>query len=225
MTISASSVEFLKTLQQNNDRDWFNDHKEIYLKALSDVENFSDGLLADLNSHDLIETASGKKSLHRIYRDTRFSIDKTPYKNNWGGHFRRATAQRRGGYYFHIELGNSYLAGGFWAPNATDLKRIRNGISHEPQTLRDILKGKNFIETFGELQGEKVKTAPKGFDVKNEAINLLRFKQFIVVRKFSDEEVLQPNFINEAGKTFRNMRPFFDYMSAILTFDDNGESI
>jgi len=223
--IPALSLNFLKALQQNNNREWFSSHKENYLEALAAIEIFSDGLLVDLNAHDIIETASGKRSLHRIYRDTRFSADKTPYKNNWSGHFRRATVQRRGGYYFHVEPGNSYVAGGFWAPDAKDIKRIRNGISHDPEALRAILKSKKFIENFGELKGEKVRTAPKGFDLKNEAIDLLRFKQFILVRKFTDDEILNTEFIEQAGQTFKNMRPFFDYMSGILTFDNNGQSI
>ncbi|WAC12619.1 DUF2461 domain-containing protein [Dyadobacter pollutisoli] len=220
--IPASSLEFLKVLGQNNNRDWFNAHKDEFIEEQTHIEDFAGMLLAELNIHDLIETPSGKKSLHRIYRDTRFSSNKTPYKTNWSGNFSRATAQRRGGYYFHIEPGNSFVAGGFWAPNPQDMKRIRDDISFDPEPLRKILKSKSFVSTFGTLRGEQLKTTPKGFDPNDEAIDLLRYKQFLLSRKFTDAEVLSPTFLNEANLTFKNMRPFFDYMSEVLTIDADG---
>jgi len=223
--IPASSLDYLKMLKENNDRDWFNENKDRYLKEYDSLEHFADALLQELRSHDVIETASGKKSLHRIYRDTRFSKDKTPYKTNWSGGYKRATALRRGGYYFHIEPGNSFIAGGFWAPNTEDIKRIREDISSDPDTLRKIIESKTFKATFGSLQGEQLKTTPKGFDAADSAIDLLRYKQFLLVKRFTDDEVLSPSFLKEADQTFKNMRPFFDYMSEVLTTDANGEPL
>lgn len=223
--IPQSSFDFLKALKKNNDRDWFNANKDYYLRELQPIERFADELLSELNKHDVIETPSGKKSLHRIYRDIRFSKEKTPYKTNWSGSFRRATKQRRGGYYFHIEPGNSFIAGGFWGPNPEDLKRIREDISYDPLPLRKILKNKNFITMFSTLQGEQIKTTPKGFDPNDPAIDLLRYKQFLVIRNFTDKEVLNPHFSKEVVKTFLGMRPFFDYMSEVLSTDVNGISI
>jgi uncharacterized protein (TIGR02453 family) len=223
--IPASALEFLESLQQNNNRDWFNAHKDEFTEQQAFIETFADLLLKELNTHDLIDTPSGKKSLHRIYRDTRFSKDKSPYKKNWSGNFSRATKQRRGGYYFHIEPGNSFIAGGFWAPNKDDLMRVRNDINFDPEALKKILKTKSFIETFGSLQGTQLKTAPKGFDVNSEAIDLLRYKQFLLIKRFTDQEVLNSAFAKMANQTFINMRPFFDYMSAVLTTDINGLTI
>ena len=220
--ISRSGFDYLQKLKKNNHRDWFNDNKATYQKELEQVELFAEALLRELNKHDEIETPSGKKSLHRIYRDIRFSNDKTPYKTNWSGNFKRATKYRRGGYYFHLEPGNSYLAGGFWAPNAPDLKRLRDEIAFDAAPLRKILKSKTFTNTFGALQGEQLKTAPKGFDAAHEAIDLLRYKQFLLIRRFTDKEVLGDNFLSEANTTFKNMRPFFDYMSEVLITDTNG---
>lgn len=220
--IQPSSFDFLNKIKKNNNRDWFNKHKDLYQQALEHMEQFADALLERLSMHDLIETPSGKKSLHRIYRDTRFSNNKTPYKINWSGNFKRATKQRRGGYYFHIEPGNTFIAGGFWAPAAEDLKRVRDDVAFDPAPLRKILNSKSFKAMFGELQGEQVKTAPKGFDKEHEAIDLLRFKQFLLIRHFSDEEVLSKSFVKEADQTFKAMRPFFDYMSEVLTTDVNG---
>lgn len=220
--IPASSIEFLKLLKENNNREWFNQHKETFTEQQSFIETFADSLLAEMNVHDMIETPSGKASLHRIYRDTRFSNDKTPYKTNWSGSFRRATKQRRGGYYFHIEPGNSFVTGGFHGPNTEDLKRIREDISYDAQPLRKILNSKSIVTTFGSLQGEQLKTSPKGFDANNEGIDLLRYKQFLLTRKFTDEEILSSSFLKEVNQTFKNLRPFFDYMSDVLSTDTNG---
>jgi uncharacterized protein (TIGR02453 family) len=220
--IQPSSFDFLQKLKKNNNREWFNKHKEEYQQELLVIERFADALLDDLNMHDHIETPSGKKSLYRIYRDTRFSPDKTPYKTRWAGHFSRATKYRRGGYHFNLQPGNSFIAGGFWGPEAPDLKRIREEIAFDPAPLIKILKTRSFINLFGALKGEQLKNAPKGFDPGHEAIDLLRYKQFLLIRTFSDGDVMAPDFRKEAGRTFKGMRPFFDYMSETLTTDANG---
>ena len=222
LLIYQSCFNFLKILKKNNNREWFNAHKAAYQKELELVEAFAEALLRELNKHDVIETPSGKKSMHRIYRDIRFSNDKTPYKTNWSGNFKRATKYRRGGYYFHLEPGNSYIAGGFWGPNAQDIKRIRNDIAFDATPMRNILKSRTFITTFGTLKGEQLKTAPKGYDAAHEAIDLMRYKQFLLIRKFTDEEVFSEHFLKEASQTFKRMRPFFDYMSEVLTTNANG---
>lgn len=223
--IEPGSLELLKQIKKHNDRDWFNTHKERYLKELKNIEQFADALLHEMNKHDAIETESGKKSLHRIYRDVRFSKDKTPYNTHWGGSFSRATKARRGTYYFHISPGASFVAGGFWGPNPEDLKRLRDEFSYDPGTFRKILKSKKFVETFGKLQGEQIKTTPKGFNADDPAIDLLRFKQFQLIRNFSDKEVLGKEFVKKVNETFKNMRPFLDYMSEVLTTDVNGISL
>lgn len=224
-TIKPSQLEFLNLLKKNNNRDWFNEHKERYLKELADMEAFAADLLAEMNRHDVIETATGKKSLHRIYRDVRFSKEKTPYNTHWGGGFKRATKQRRGSYYFHITPGNSFIAGGFWGPEPGDLKRIRDEFAYDAKPFRKILKNKNFINSFGSLQGEQIKTSPKGFDAGDDAIDLLRYKQFLLIKRFTDKEVLSDNFIKTVNDTYRHMRPFLDYMSELLSTDTNGISI
>lgn len=223
--IQPSNLEFLKQVKKNNNRDWFNANKEKYLIEHSNLVAFADALLAEMNKHDVIETPSGKKSLHRIYRDTRFSKEKIPYKTNWSGSFKRATKSRRGGYYFHIEAGNSFIAGGFWGPDPKDLKRMRDEFAVNANPLRKILKSKSFVNTFGTLKGEQMKTTPRGFDADSPAIDLLRYKQYIVMKKFTDKEVLSNSFLKQTNETFKTMRPFFDYMSELLTTDLNGISI
>jgi uncharacterized protein (TIGR02453 family) len=220
--IQTYSLDFLKKLKKNNNREWFNEHKTDYLQELASMETFAAALLKLLNGHDEIETPSGKKSLFRIYRDTRFSSDKTPYKAHWSGSFKRATKYRRGGYYFHIEPGNSFIAGGFWGPVPQDLKRIRDDIAFDPAPLRKILKSKPFVSMFTALRGQQLKKAPRGYDPQHVAIDLIRHKQFLLIRNFSDKAVASKEFLKEANLTFKAMRPFFDYMSEVLTTDSNG---
>lgn len=225
VTIPKSSLDFLQQLKTNNNKSWFEANKTTYLNELNHIETFAGALLQELSKTDVLETASGKKSVYRIYRDIRFSKDKTPFKTFWGGSFTRATSERRGGYYFHLEEGNSFFAGGFWGPSAADLKRIRSEFAHDAAPFQKILHSESFVETFGTLQGEQLKTAPKGFDINHEAIDLLRYKQFLIIKRFTDKEVLSPLFLEQALETCKNMRPFFDYMSEILTTDSNGASV
>jgi len=220
--ITQSSFDYLNTLKKNNNREWFNAHKALFQREQQIIETFADALLKDLHTHDEIETPSGKKSLFRIYRDTRFSQDKTPYKTYWLGKFTRATKSRRGGYYFQVEKDNSFIAGAFWGPSPEDLRRVRDDIAFDAAPLRKILKNKTFVSLFKELKGEQVKTAPKGYDAGHEAIDLLRYKQFIVMRRFPDKEVLSKGFLKEAHLTFKAMRPFLNYMSEVLNTDSNG---
>ncbi|MGV6861708.1 MAG: DUF2461 domain-containing protein [Putridiphycobacter sp.] len=224
-TIKKENIDFIKALKKNNNRDWFLEHKAEYESNRENIIQFADELLQLLNQHDQIETPTGKKALYRIYRDIRFSKDKTPYKTQWSGSFSRATKLLRGGYYFHIEPNNSFIGGGFWNPNPKDLKRIRANILEFGDELRTIIKSEEFCSHFGELQGEQLKTAPKGFDKEHPQIDLLRYKQFLVMKRFSDKEVLQSDFANKVNETFKAMRPFFNYMSEALTTDQNGELI
>ena len=224
-TISPNSIKYLKQLKKNNDRDWFAKNKPEYQTHLIEVEHFANALLNEMNKHDNIETVNGKKSLFRIYRDVRFSKNKAPYKTQWSGHFKRATAALRGGYYFHIEPGNCFVGGGFWGPSPEDMARIRQEIAADDAPLRKIINSKAFKSTFGELFGDQVKSAPRGYAKDHPAIDLLKYTQMILWKKFTDDEALKDDFFKEVNKTFKAMRPFLDYMSVVLTTDANGVSV
>ena len=224
-SLSKSNLDFLIQLSKNNNREWFTEHKQTYTNEHESIILFANDLLNLMNKHDVIETVSGKASLHRIYKDIRFSKDKTPYKTNWSGSFKRATKARRGGYYFHISPGNSFVAGGFFSPNTDDLKRIREDIDHNYEEWGKILSNPIIKETFGELIGEQLSSNPKGYDKNHPAISLLRYKQFILKHHFTDEEVLSPDFCVKMNETFQKLRLFFDHMSEVLTTDANGISL
>lgn len=131
----------------------------------------------------------------------------------------------RGGYYFWIKPGESRIGCGFTYPNPEDLKRIREDIASNHTDWKKLLLNKKLKKVFGVMQGEQVKTAPKGFPKDHPAIALLRYKQFWFERHFTDEEVLAPNFLKKVNESYRAIRPFFDYMSEVLSTNANGESI
>lgn len=223
--LKKSTLDFLKQLDQNNNREWFAENKPWYVEEHENAYNFANALLNALKEHDHITTVSGKKSLMRVYRDVRFSKDKSPYNPRWAGSFSRMKPNLRGGYYFHIKPGSTVIGGGFYGPASEDIKLIRNHIAQDDKPLRGILNNPAFKNVFGELQGEQVKTAPKGFDKEHAAIDLLRYKSMYVFRDFTDKEVLAPNFLEEALGTFLALRPFFDVMTDLLTTDLNGISM
>ncbi len=215
------ALVFLNKLKLNNNRDWFNVHKDEYQSIQQEIKKFYEDIKLNLEQEDEIE----KLKMFRVYRDVRFSKDKTPYNHHFAGSFSRSGKQLRGGYYLRIRPGESFLAGGFWQPNKEDLFRIRKEIEISDIELRKILADSNFKKYFGGiLLGEELKTAPKGFQKDHPAIDLIRKKGFIAVRNFTDKEVLSSNFLKEVNDSFRALRPFFDYMSEVLTTDLNGES-
>lgn len=220
-TITKEALFFLEKLKKNNNRDWFTEHKEEFKKHQTDAKNFYTAVMDNLKIHDQIE----KMKMFRIYRDVRFSKDKTPYKSHFAASFTRMGAENRGGYYVRIKPGETFIATGFWGPNKEDLLRIRKELELDATDFRKIINGKLFKKIWGDLQGDAVKTAPKGFDREHENIDLIRHKQFIFQRNFSDREVLSPGFIDDIDASFRSVRPYFDYMSEVVTTNLNGESI
>ena len=223
--INKSTIDSLTKLSRNNNREWFNKNKNLYVAAHENVLAFVDALLSEMRGHDNIETRNAKDSLFRIYRDIRFSKDKSPYKTYWAGHFKRATKKLRGGYYFQIGPGETMAAGGFFSPDAKDLLRIRKDIDMNFKHWKKMLADKKIANNFGELKGEMVATSPKGFSRDNPAIELLKHKQFYFSRSFTDKEVLSSGFLKQMNQTFRNLRPYFDYMSELLTTEANGVSL
>lgn len=217
-SISTTSFKFLKDLAANNNREWFQEHKERYKVAQAEAKSFLEGVESELNKFDQIE----KKKLFRIYRDVRFSKDKTPYNTAFRMSLGRDGHYRRGGYYIQIGPSVTKVGGGFYNPNPTDLKRLRDNIARDAAPLRKIIRSKTFKSNFGELLGEQLKTAPKGYDKTHPDIDLLRYKSMYVFKSFSDKEAKQDNMIKEIAKTYKAISPFFNYMTEILTHDLDG---
>ena len=223
--IHAATYAFLRDLSAHNDRDWFNDQRERYEAARANVADFADELLRRLQRSDVLSTENGRKSLFRIYRDVRFSADKRPYKTNIAGSFTRDGHQRRGGYYFSLSPDQNMVGGGFYGMERDDLLRIRQELAQSAGEMRSILTDRAFVQQLGTLRGEQLKTAPQGYPRDHPDIDLLRHKQFYAAREFSETEVLAPDFIDRAEAALLALRPFFDYFSAVLTTDANGEPL
>jgi len=217
-TITKASFSFLKKLGNNNNREWFHANKEEYKTANENAKEFLEAVETRLNKFDEIE----KKKLFRIYRDVRFSKDKTPYNSVFRMSLGRAGSYRRGGYYLQVGPGKTMVGGGFYSPEPKDLKLIRAQIAADDKPLRKILKSKSFQNNFEVLRGEQVKTAPKGYKKDHPSIDLLRFKSLYVFREFKDSEVVDPSFIKEVAKTYKAIQPYFAYMTDILTHDLDG---
>ena len=219
--VLSSSVSFFKKLKKNNNRDWFAENKPKFKELELEIKAFGEELKDRLNEFDNVD----RFKLFRIYRDIRFSKDKTPFKTHFGLTWHRTKPLYRGGYYLHISPGKNFLACGFWDPNPNDLKRIRKELEYDAKEFRDIISSKEFSSVWGNLEGRELITAPRNFDKNHPNIDLIRKKQFIFSISYSDEEVCEPQFINKLENALKMVRPFTDYMSDVLTSDENGESI
>ncbi|MBA6154451.1 DUF2461 domain-containing protein [Gelidibacter maritimus] len=219
---SNNLLEFLKLLKENNDRDWFNEHKKEFKKLEVDAKRNFNVLFEALNVHDDLDRLKN----FRIYRDVRFSKNKAPYKTHFSGSFYRRKPALRGSYYLHIQPNNkSFIAVGFWDPSKEDLMRIRKEFEIDDEEIRAIINDENFRAIWGDMVGEELKTAPRGFDKEHKAIDLIRKKQFLFTKNYTDKEVVSPNFIVEVNASFKAVRPYLDYMSSVLTTNINGEPL
>ncbi len=224
MSISVNNnvFEFLKKLEKNNNRDWFNEHKKEFKVIESEIKKVYTTAFENLKTHDDVD----KVKIFRIYRDVRFSKNKQPYKTHFGGSFNRVKPHLRGGYYLHLAPNNeSFIATGFWEPNKEDLLRMRKEFEMDDEEMRSIINDESFKNIWGNLIGDELISAPKGFNKEHQAIDLIRKKQYIFTKKYTDEEVLHTNFLSEINTAFRAIRPYFNYMSEVLTTDLNGVSI
>ena len=222
LTVPKSALDFFNKLEKNNNRDWFNDNKKEFKTIEAEVKKIYSIIFENIKSHDEVD----KLKMFRIYRDVRFSKDKTPYKTHFGGSYHRAKPRLRGGYYLHLAPNNqSFLATGFWEPNKDDLFRIRKEFEMDDQEIRKIMSNEKFKSTWGNLVGDELKTAPRDFDKEHRAIDLIKKKQYIFTKKYTDKEVTSEGFIKEVDNSFKTIRPYFDYMSDVLTTNLNGESI
>jgi uncharacterized protein (TIGR02453 family) len=222
MKFEQPTLQFLNNLAANNNRDWFTEHKPTFVEVQNHAKVLFAEMQVNLEKHDEIE----KMKVYRIYRDVRFSKDKTPYNPRLAVSFSRLGNQLRGGYFLQIKPGETMIGGGFWQPEKDDLYRLRKEIELDATEFRTILSDPTYIEHFGGVfEGEELKSAPRGFDKEHPDVDLLRKKGYIAIRKFTDKEVLSANFLKEVDASFKAFRPFFNLFSDVLTTNLNGESL
>lgn len=221
MTIIApDTLQFLREVKDNNNREWFSTQKNRYTAARDNIGKWLSELIALMKQSDDRILTNPPRGVGRIYRDIRFSPDKTPYRTYLGAMIFRAPQDRNCEFYIHFEPGNIFAGGGIYMPDTAQLKLIRDDLSYSTKELEKIIKQPDFKKYFGEIVGEKLQRAPKGYSPDHPAIEWLRFKQFLVLCSFTDRQVLQKNFQEEVYKTFQAARPFFDHIDRALNFKE-----
>jgi uncharacterized protein (TIGR02453 family) len=214
---STSLFEFLADLAANNDRTWFQANRDRYVEhvqepALSFIADFAPRL-AVISPHFRADARVQGGSLFRIYRDTRFGADKTPYKTNTGVHFRhqRSKDAHAPGYYLHLEPGECFMGVGMWRPETGVAYRIRERIAEDPAGWKRAAHGNDFTDLYL-LRGDSLARPPRGFDADHPLIDDLKRKDFIAVTPLTPEQVTTPGFIDEFEANCRQATPYMAFL-------------
>jgi len=215
--LQPTTIKFLKDLNKNNNKPWFEIHRKQYETAKEDFLSLVETLIKNIAAFDKpIGELEAKQCTFRINRDVRFSKNKSPYKNNMAGYFNKAGKKGIGaGYYVHLQPGQSFVAGGIWMPEPAVLTKIRQEIDYNFNEWKQILSNSVFKKDFssGLENNESLSRPPKGYDVTNPALKYIKMKSFVVSRSFTDADVLSKDFANEAAKTFKAMKPMIDFFN------------
>lgn len=208
-------LSFSRALEKNNNREWFQKHRPDYDAARAIFEDYIAAVINELSGTMPLADITPKDCIFRIYRDVRFSKDKSPYKPLMSAFVAPGGRKaRRMGLYIHIEPKESMLAGGLYQPEPRQLAAWRASIDRDPEPFKKITRHQTFREYFGRIEGDRLKTAPRGYPKDHPELELLRLKNITVARKISDKEVSSSDFLNETLVTYRAMKPFLDYLEA-----------
>ena len=211
-----TTLDFLKKLKNNNNREWFDSNKTEYLASKEIFEEFVSELIKGINKFDkkVSLDLKPKDCTFRIYKDVRFSKDKTPYKNNMSASINPGGKKSNiPGYYFHLEPDACFLAGGVYMPMPDVLKAIRQEIDYNPLPLINVLKSASFKKEFNGLDEEdKLKNPPKGFNKDHAHSEILKNRHFIVSQKFENKVILKKDGLSKTLDSFKAMYPFLDYL-------------
>jgi uncharacterized protein (TIGR02453 family) len=210
-------LTFLSGLQKNNNKTWFEQHRPEYEKARGQFIDLVDQLILGFGAQEDLKGLSAIDCVMRIYRDIRFSKDKTPYKINMAASIAPGGKKStRLGYYLHLEPHNqSMVAGGLHMPESAQLNKFRAAVARDSRKFKSIVEDRSFKQYFGEIGGEKLKTAPQGYDRDHPEIELLRLKEIVAVHRLPDAEVLASDFTAHVIKSFKAMQPFLEYLNTV----------
>ncbi|MDF2934591.1 MAG: hypothetical protein K0R36_3922 [Chryseobacterium sp.] len=214
-TLSKNILHYLKKLNENNNREWFNDHKNLFTEAQNEFEIFVEELINRVGKSDeKIAKLNAKKSLLRIYRDIRFSKDKTPYKTYFGATLGMGKSNEKSGHYLHIEPGKSFIASGIYLPEAPVLKEIRKEISVFKDDFLKAIDHKDFKKYYGELDREhELKKIPQGFEKEDPMAEYLKLKSFIGVHHLTDKDVMDKNVAENLTAIMKSAKPLNDFLN------------
>jgi uncharacterized protein (TIGR02453 family) len=218
--LQNNTLQFLKNLQKNNNRPWFEANRKLYEAAKEDMAKFSQQIIDAIAVFDApIGQLLPKDCMFRINRDVRFSKNKDPYKTNMGASFNAGGKKvNNAGYYFHCEPGQCFAAGGFYMPMPPDLNKIRQEIDYNFNEWQAVIGSKNFKKYFpmGVDGISSLVRPPKGYDENNAAIHYLKMKGFIVSRPLADDAVTNKSVVKEVVKTFEAMKPMIDFLNTAI---------
>lgn len=218
--IQKSTLAFLTKIKANNNRDWFEKNKGLYVAAKEDVEKNIDEVINQIRKFDkrIPADLSGKKCVFRIYRDVRFSKDKRPYKNNLGASINPGGKKDVSpGYYVHVQPGESFVAGGMWMPEPENLNKIRQEIDYNLKEFLKIVNDKNFKKIFGTLSAEdSLVNAPKGYAKDHPAMEYLKLKSFIVVADLKDKDVMSKDYVKNVAAICKAMQPLNNFLQRAI---------
>ncbi|KIA96697.1 hypothetical protein OC25_02975 [Pedobacter kyungheensis] len=212
--LKKETLNFIKDVAENNNREWFAANKAVYEAAKEDALALAAAIIPELAKIDPILSAEAdpKKCLLRIYRDVRFSKNKDPYKNNYGMWFSTKKGGNEPGYYLHIQPGKSFIAGGYWMPDVPHLKLIRQEIDYNAEDFKAIINEKDFKKNFKLGVDNALKNAPKGYDPADPNIELLKLKSFEATMQIDDEEFFKPNLVNKLISSFKTVQPLVAFL-------------
>lgn len=211
-------IDFLQALNLNNNREWFNDHRDLYGECRDKVLFITELLINEIRKFDSsIPPTDPGDCLFRIYRDVRFSADKSPYKTHFGSFIARGGRKsRNAGYYLHIEPGGSFLSGGIYMPEPEVLRALRTAIYEQADTFLEIIQAPGFIQYFTSVDGEKLKTNPKGFPPEFEHIDLLRYKSYAFSYEMDISKLTSVEYIHKATDVFKALFPANRFLNEAL---------
>lgn len=213
---SEDALKFLRQLRRNNNREWFMKHKPRYEQSIKEPMEALLGTLAiRLQAIDPDIVLEPRKAMYRIYRDVRFSADKTPYKTHVAAAFTFRGFDRKfdSAFYFHFSPDEFGIGGGLYMPTGQALKNIRNAIDRKPGELRRILSAKLFRDLYNEMEGERLTRVPQGFDRDYPEADLLRMKQFLCWKTMPPETIFEENFSDVLVQHIKAMCPFVKWLA------------
>lgn len=217
--IETSTLQFLKQLEKNNNKEWFDANRKKYEAAKAAFAIFVQQVIDEFSKTDTtLASLKAKDCLFRINRDVRFAKDKSPYKTNMGAYFNAGGKKSMtAGYYLHIQPGKSFIGGGMYQPDADALKKVRQEIDYSFDELKKIISNKKFTSVYASglsSEGEaKLSRPPKGYDENNPAIEYLKLKSFVAMSPLTDEQITDKKFVSAAVKAFTALHPLVVFLN------------
>jgi len=218
--LTPTTLKFLKDLKKNNQKVWFDAHRDRYESAKLDMHHLVEKVLSTFSTKDTnLQSLVVKDCMFRIHRDVRFSKDKSPYKTNFGASFSKGGKKSNfAGYYLHIEPGKSFVGGGLYMPMADVLKKIRQEIDYNVDEFKHIIESKPFKKIYAGLEMEafSLSTVPKGYDKDQAGIEYIKLKSFIATKPLTDKDITSTTLLKTITQAFEALMPMINFLNRAI---------